>query len=262
MCELMGFSFARPMEADFSIREFARRDRENADGWGLAWYPDEAVAVIKEAVSWQSSHHTRFLESYPGIRSNICIAHVRHLTVGRPVHADTHPFTRELDGRDYCFAHNGTLPHAGDLPLGRYRPVGRTDSEAFFCHLLEALASWGGGLTEANWPLLHLKAQECNRDGKLNFLLTDGQTLVCYHDQGGWKGLTFRRVLLHDQKRRRFEDEELTLEMGRQPVNSGIVVATAPLSPRGWHPLQPGEMIVLREGSIRFSSLGPGARAL
>ena len=32
MCELMGMSFAKPVSADFSIGEFAKRDEQNADG--------------------------------------------------------------------------------------------------------------------------------------------------------------------------------------------------------------------------------------
>lgn len=262
MCELMGFNFVRPIQADFSIREFAQRGRDNADGWGLAWYPDESVAVIKEAVGWQTSHHTRFLESYHGIRSHICLAHVRHLTRGRPTHADTHPFTREFAGRDYCFAHNGTLPDAFALPLGRFRPLGQTDSEFFFCHLLEAIASWGGDLAAASlWPLLHAKAQECNRGGKLNFLLSDGRTLICYHDLGGWKGLTFKPMLVHDQERRTFDDRELHVEIGGEPVNLGVVVATSPLSVHGWEPFHTGELLVLQEGRIRHSSHRPAPQS-
>ncbi len=94
MCELMGYSFAKPTQAAFSIREFANRDAENADGWGLAWYPDQSLALIKEAVKWRTSGHTGFLETYSGIRTAICIAHVRHLTTGQAIHADTHPFAR------------------------------------------------------------------------------------------------------------------------------------------------------------------------
>jgi hypothetical protein len=30
-------------------------------------------------------------------------------TVGQPIHADTHPFVRELNGRDLCFAQNGSV---------------------------------------------------------------------------------------------------------------------------------------------------------
>src|SRR5205814_6028589 len=48
MCELLGLSFARPLSADFSIRIFALRGAENADGWGLAWYPDRSLSIVKE----------------------------------------------------------------------------------------------------------------------------------------------------------------------------------------------------------------------
>src|SRR5438132_4781530 len=106
MCELMGLSFARPIPADFSIREFALRCVDNADGWGLAWYPDRSVAMIKEPLKWQASPITGFLETYSGLLAPIYIAHVRRKTTGgEATHADTHPFARELGGRDYCFAH-------------------------------------------------------------------------------------------------------------------------------------------------------------
>src|SRR5262245_58135059 len=111
MCELMAMSFARPIAADFSIREFARRGEDNADGWGLAWYPDQSVAVVKEPVKWQASPYSTFLETYRGLRSRFYIAHVRVRTIGheKPTYADTHPFVRELAGREYTFVHNGTL---------------------------------------------------------------------------------------------------------------------------------------------------------
>ena len=59
MCELMGLSFARPIPADFSIREFALRCVDNADGWGLAWYPDRSLALVKEARTWRHSGYSR-----------------------------------------------------------------------------------------------------------------------------------------------------------------------------------------------------------
>src|SRR5688572_16228960 len=104
MCELMGCQFAQPVQADFSIREFARRDEENADGWGLAWYVDGSLALIKEAGKWQASPHSGFLQNYAGVRSHICIGHVRRLTVGTAARANTHPFARELNGVEHCFA--------------------------------------------------------------------------------------------------------------------------------------------------------------
>jgi predicted glutamine amidotransferase len=187
MCELMGYHFAQPLVADFSIREFGQRGLENADGWGLAWYPDESLALVKEPLGWQASKHTDFLETYPEIRAAICIAHVRHRTRGRLTHADTHPFARELNGTEFCFAHNGTVPQAFDLPMGRFHPVGQTDSEYVFCHLLGQIADWPELLgTEAAWPRLLGMAAGLNKDSRLNFLLSDGRRLFAYHDQGGW----------------------------------------------------------------------------
>src|ERR1019366_4107978 len=143
MCELMGMSLTKPVVANVSIQAFSQRSQENPDGWGLAWYPDRSLAIVKQPMRW-SVQHTQFLEHYPGLLSSIYVAHVRQRTTGSaPTHADTHPFARELNGRDYCFAHNGTL--AGDFwhrPLGRFRPVGSTDSEYLFCLLLAELGEF------------------------------------------------------------------------------------------------------------------------
>jgi glutamine amidotransferase len=136
----MGMAFAKPVVASVSIQAFSERSKDNPDGWGLAWYPDRSVAMVKQPMRW-SVQHTQFLEHYPGLLSSIYVAHVRQRTTGlAPTHADTHPFARELNGREYCFAHNGTL--SGEFwqrPLGRYRPVGGTDSEFLFCLLLAEL---------------------------------------------------------------------------------------------------------------------------
>jgi len=257
MCELMGLSFARPVSADFSIHEFAGRGTENADGWGLAWYPDRAVAVVKEPVRWGQTPYSTFLESYPGLRSALYIAHVRRQTINsEPAYADTHPFARELTGRDYCFAHNGTLRgRIWELPLGQFMPVGGTDSERAFCYLLDAIARRRKPLMAAeDWEWLRIELTRLNELGQLNCLLSDGQRLFCYHDQAGYKGLTFRQVHMRDGETRRFEDEEWTIELAQGMANHGLVVATNPLSSRGWLRFLPGELMVLEGGVARFSS--------
>src|SRR5947209_18414186 len=177
MCELMALSLNRPAAGHFSFREFGGRDRENVDGWGLAWYPDQSVALIKEPVSWRASQHTGFLEKYSGLLSSIYIAHVRHKTVGGPpTHADTHPFIREFGGREYAFAHNGTLQQPGrSFPSKRFRPLGTTDSEYAFCYLLERLSRRGDPLTTpASFRWLHRELAGINELGQLNCLLSDG----------------------------------------------------------------------------------------
>ena len=254
----MGLSFAKPISADFSIRAFAARDEENADGWGLAWYPDQSAALVKEPIRWQESTFTGFLENYTRLQSRIYIAHVRHKTTGAATYADTHPFVRELHGREYCFAHNGTL--TGDfwkLPVRRFRPLGATDSEHLFCHLLDLFAELDKPFDEKHWPWLQEKLREVNRFGKLNCLLSDGKRLVCYRDVNGFKGLSYRKVPIRDQAVRRFEDETMRVALDSELMNYGIVLATRPLSTQDWHALHGGEMLVLEDGLIRFPTHRP-----
>ena len=258
MCELLGLSFAQPISADFSMGEFATHDADNADGWGLAWYPDESLAMVKEPMKWEQSKHSGFLKSYQGLRSRIYIGHVRHKTTGStPRHSDTHPFARELNGREYCFAHNGTIegPY-WELPLGRYHPVGTTDSEYLFCHLLEEIAARGAGWLDKpeGWVWLNEYLNELNKLGRINCLLSDGQRLFCYHDLGGWKGLAIRKVYIADAGTRTFGDPDLVVDLASAGVNHGFVIATRPLSPSGWHNFEPGELMVLAGGIVRLSS--------
>jgi glutamine amidotransferase len=257
MCELMGLCFAGPISADFTTREFARRGEENADGWGLAWYPDRSAVIVKEPVCWQDSPYTSFLETYQHLLSPLYIAHVRHKTVGGPpTHADTHPFKRELGGREYCFAHNGTLTGFHDeLPLSRFHPVGSTDSEHLFCHLLDAIARRGDEPAgEEGWRWLHGRLAALNRMGKLNCLMSDGRLLFCYHDAAGYKGLALRKIRVHGHETRRLEDDDMRIDLEGESSNHGFVVATHPLTSTGWHAFRAGELIVLEGGVLRFSS--------
>jgi glutamine amidotransferase len=257
MCELMGLAFARPISADFSIHEFALRGADNADGWGLAWYPDRAVAVVKEPVRWGQTPFTTFLESYPGLRSSLYIAHVRRKTTGgEPCYADTHPFVREFNGREYCFVHNGTLRGAiWELPLTRYHPVGHTDSERAFCCLLEKIAGRNEHLNSAaDWQWLAAELNRLNEWGQMNCLFSDSQRLYLYHDQAGYKGLSIRKIHLREGEPRQFGDAELKIDLADNDVNHGFVAATQPLSAHGWQRFEPGELIVLENGRAVFSS--------
>jgi glutamine amidotransferase len=258
MCELLGLCLAQPASASISIRDFAHRGEENADGWGLAWYPDRSLAIVKEPVKWRASPYTDFLERYSRLASSLYIAHVRHRTTGgAPTRADTHPFARELAGREYCFAHNGTIQGPfWELPLGRFRPIGKTDSEHVFCHLLEGIARLDHHLAdETGWRWLYGQLAALNRSGRINCLLSDGERLFCYHDAGGWKGLHLSKIYIRENKLCHFGDETLRIDLGQETaVNQGFVIASQPLSGKGWLPFQPGELLVVEAGLARYSS--------
>jgi glutamine amidotransferase len=265
--------FAKPVRASVSIQAFSERAKDNADGWGLAWYPDQSLAMVKQPDRW-SAQHTQFLEHFPGLLSSIYLAHVRHKTTGpAPTHADTHPFARELNGREYCFAHNGTL--TGDFwlrALGRFQPVGNTDSEFVFCLLLAELERFANladefahahaegcfqcaaPKPEQQWKWLHRYLLRLNDYGRLNCILTDGESMLVYHDKNGWKGMSYRNIYLLEDSQHHFSDATVAVNLEASPVNHGIIVATNPLSVGGWEHFLPGEMKVLRKGAIAVTS--------
>ena len=141
MCELLGMNFNRPVSCGFSFRGFSNRGNPNPHGWGIALYPEggKAVQVFKEPLRARSSELAEFVNNYGRLRSNSFISHVRYATSEVGYH-NTHPFVREFQGREYAFAHNGVLSnYRNSLQLGRFKPVGRTDSEYAFCHLLNTM---------------------------------------------------------------------------------------------------------------------------
>jgi predicted glutamine amidotransferase len=277
MCELMCMSFAKPLVASVSIRAFGLRSVENADGWGLAWYPDRSLSMVKQPVRW-TERHSEFLDHYPGLISPIYIAHVRHKTTGgAPTRADTHPFSREFEGREYCLAHNGTLK--GDFwkeRLSRFHPIGTTDSENLFCLVMSELEKLSATTsktalhgppsdplltTEEQWKSIHEFLLRINRFGTLNCIFSDGERVAVYHDLTAWKGLTYRHIYLSEDSQRLFADSTLAVDLKAQPVNYGLVVATNPLSPAGWERFAPGELKVLHQGKIEFEFVAPPADA-
>ena len=260
MCELMGMCFDRPVPVVISISAFGQRGEENADGWGLAWYPDHSLALVKEPVKWGMSGYTSFLESYKHLRSPIYLAHVRHRTTGgEPTHADTHPFGREWEGREYCFAHNGTIAgYATALPLGRFRPIGGTDSEHLFCWLLARLADDGNRLeSPVEWEELEALLRGANELGRLNCLLSDGQRLFAYRDRKRWKGLSFHAASLVQDPTRKLEDATVQVHLESPAPTVGVVVATSPLNDDPWRAIEPGELIVIQSGRIVY---GPSVK--
>ncbi|MFH7417017.1 class II glutamine amidotransferase, partial [Pseudomonas syringae group genomosp. 7] len=71
------------------------------------------------------------VQRYP-IKTEVVICHIRQANVGNVCLSNTHPFVRDLWGRNWCFAHNGQL--ANITPGATFYPqVGDTDSEAAFC---------------------------------------------------------------------------------------------------------------------------------
>ncbi|MEW6035511.1 MAG: class II glutamine amidotransferase [Candidatus Micrarchaeota archaeon] len=260
MCELLGMSFNSPIRPSISFTGFRSRGRINRHGWGVAFYPDHSAQVIKEPINAGASRLSNFLKGYENLRSKIVLAHVRHATVGSHNRMNTHPFEREMGGRDYVFAHNGTLKGYGRLALGAYRPIGTTDSEHAFCHLLERIRkrgvrSWGA--EDFRWLLSQLS--RINRLGFMNCLLSDGEHLFAYRGADGKRPLYLvSRVPPYGKVK--LLDQDFEIDLGRDAHKGvhGFVVATCPLTNEPWIPFSKGHLVVFRDGKVVFSGIAGG----
>lgn len=251
MCQLLGVSSALPMDASSAFGALAPRGGqtdEHADGFGAAFYHGRSWRLFLDHRPSCSSPLARWIQENPTLSTNV-IAHIRKATRGAASLENTHPFSRELWGRQWIFAHNGTLTDFFPAPSGPCAPVGDTDSEMAFCWILQRLrerfesAPDDEQLFEALGPL----AQQLSAHGRFNFLLGVGESLFAHcSDRLHWA--------------------PLIEESGQR----SCLIATVPLAPElEWSALRPGEMVLFRRGALLlrsapnepFSTAGAAARA-
>jgi glutamine amidotransferase len=239
-----------PTDICFSFSGLMRRGGgtgPHGDGWGIAFYDGKACRSFHDPNSSADSEIARFICGYP-IRSRIALSHIRRANRGRVALENTHPFTRELWGRSWTFAHNGQLGGIKKLPLSVYQPVGTTDSEHAFCWMLDNLrGKW------TSPPGVQALAREIERlcrvlaaHGIFNMLLSDSRALYCY-SATRLAMLTRRFPFGHAT----LVDDDLEVDFARHTTPNDIVtiVATRPLTRNEpWVELEKGSLTVLRDG--------------
>ena len=264
MCELFAMSSRYPTTVGFSLETLARRgglDGPHKDGWGVAYFEDRDVFLLRESSPAAQSGLVKFMEEN-GPRSNLVLSHIRQATQGEPALRNTQPFQRELGGRAHVFAHNGNLPGIEDkcdLESGRYTPIGDTDSEVAFCFLLERLATlWGRRASKL--PAIELRleivadfAAMLRQLGPFNFIYSDGDALFVHAHRRTQSDGSVQPPGLH----------LLDRSCNEQPVDltqSGVLlapmaqelalVASVPLTDEPWEPIGEGEVIALTRGIV------------
>lgn len=254
MCELLGMECNVPTDIVFSFSGLALRGGArgpHADGWGLALYEGKAVRTFLEPEAASKSKLAAYIRGYP-IKTLLAIAHVRKRTRGPVSLANTHPFVRELWGRQFTFAHNGTVKGVKRHPIGRFRPIGTTDSEYAFCALMHRIdEAFPRGYPDDParlWRLIGRAARDIGECGTFNFLLGDGTQLfarcatkLCYIVRKA----PFKKATL--------ADEDLSVDFAEvtTPRDRVAVIATAPLTrDETWTIGKPGEMWVFRRGRL------------
>jgi glutamine amidotransferase len=258
MCEMMAFSFNRPLPAQHLVAALWRHGAKNPHGWGLAYYPDKAATVFKEPINAIESKLAGILAADPSLKAKLLIAHVRKTARSQLTQSNTHPFTRELDGREYVFAHNGNLKGFRDsLSVARFQPLGTTDSEFLFCHLLgkidrQAIGKW----KPQSFLWLEKELQAANKTGKMNCLFSDGTYLFAYHDANGYNGMSYLACRA-PYGRVGFPSLSKKIDLSTVYPKSaaGVVVATKPLTDENWVKFDHGRLMVWKDGVPVFPTV-------
>lgn len=253
MCELLGMSANVPTDICFSFKGLKERGGNTGphkDGWGIAFYQGKGVSTFKDAQASHQSEVARLVSDYP-IKSNVVVGHVRQANRGRVALENTHPFTRELWGRYWTYAHNGQLSDYQKLPLDRFKPVGTTDSEHAFCFILSELARRYPQTPPPRQRLFRLikkLAEQLRQLGVFNLLLSDGASLFCFCSTK-LHYITRRAPFGHAQ----LSDVDVDIDFSRETTPNDVVtiVATLPLTTNEqWIALQPGQACLFQRGEL------------
>jgi gamma-glutamyl hercynylcysteine S-oxide hydrolase len=198
MCRILGY-VGLPIALDrllyappFSIEHQSHAPRHqvpgriNADGWGVAWY-DPLVDGGRRPARYRTATpmwaDRRFRDIADFIGSGHVVAAVRNASPGAPIEeTGSSPF---IAGR-YAFTHNGFVTSfRTGLGEDMRRQVnerqarnilGSADSEVLFAMVLDRLDR-GASMIDALGELLD-DLDDDGVEGKFNFILSDGATMV------------------------------------------------------------------------------------
>lgn len=279
MCQLLGMNCAQATDFSFSFRGFCRRGGAtdvHAHGFGLVVYEGRGVRSFHDTLPACQSPIAKLIQQYP-IRTKNMIAHIRFATTGGVKMENVHPFSRELWGIQWTFAHNGQVPKYDDTTqledqplLGKtsvddihFSPIGETDSEAVFCAILNAMKAEFNQLPTL--PVLHsFLSNLCHeiiegREGStiFNFLLGCGPyTMFAYSWPGKrphsdvWNGLFY---LVREQpfSTAQLIDVDYSIDFSKVTTahDRVAVITTKPLTDEpGWQEIQRGQLLMFDNG--------------
>jgi predicted glutamine amidotransferase len=251
MCQLLGMNANVPTDICFSFTGFQQRGGAtdvHRDGWGIAFFEGRGVRVFLDPQPSSESPVAELVRRYP-IHSLNVVAHIRKATQGAIGLENTHPFMRELWGRYWIFAHNGNLADYAPPLDGSFLPVGCTDSERAFCHLLQGLRRRfpdGAPDRAALQAALEDFAAATRPHGPFNFMLSNGDCLFAH-----------RSTELHYIERRapfalaHLKDQDVAVDFSAvtTPDDRVVVIATQPLTDNEtWLPLPTDQVTMFADG--------------
>jgi len=258
MCELLGMSANVPTDICFSFSGLIKRGGETGshkDGWGIAFYEGKGFRSFHDPIASADSEVAKFIQHY-SIKSTQIICHIRKANRGRVCLENTHPFSRELWGQMWSFAHNGQLKGIKKKTLNGYTPVGTTDSEYAFCWILGQLRKEFPVKPKSKAKIRnaveHL-CREVSSHGIFNVLMSDVDNLYTFcNTKLYW--LTRQAPFVEAQ----LLDADMCVDFKKEtsPTDVVTVIATEPLtSNEQWVKMVMGEFSVFHLGQKEYTSV-------
>ncbi|MGB0681950.1 MAG: class II glutamine amidotransferase [Magnetovibrionaceae bacterium] len=253
MCELLGMSANVPTDITFSFSGLMERGGHTGphkDGWGIAFYEGRACRSFRDPHPSAESEIAKLIQRYP-IKSLTVISHIRKATHGKISLENTHPFHRELWGRQWTFAHNGKLKGIKKRRLEFYKPVGSTDSEHAFCWIMDNIRRrWPDKAPRPSSLIRHVEtlAKDLHGLGIFNMLMSDSRHLFCFCGTNlHWitRKAPFGKASLLDA--------EMAVDFHQETTPNDIVsvVATKPLTgDETWAAIPKGNLLTLLDGVV------------
>lgn len=257
MCELMGMNSNVPADICFSFAGLMKRGGHTGphkDGWGIAFYEGKGCRVFHDPHPSSQSEIAKMIRHYP-IKSKLILCHIRKANRGRVCLENTHPFLRQIWGRNWTFAHNGQLKGVKKLPLKYFKPIGTTDSEHAYCWLLDQVVMrFPEAPTKPQilWPYLQEWFYQLSEFGIFNVLLSDSKYLYAHcSTKLSWitREAPFGKAKLVD------DDVEVDFQKHNADTDIITVIATTPLTHNEeWNIAKKGDFLVLSDGKVRSLS--------
>ncbi|MCJ8273728.1 MAG: class II glutamine amidotransferase [Psychrosphaera sp.] len=251
MCELLALTANTPTDICFSFAGLIERGGNTGphqDGWGITFYEGIGCRSFKDCLPSCDCKIARFVADFP-IKSNSVISHIRQGNRGKICLENTHPFTRELWGRNITYAHNGQLSKYSELKNDNFVAVGSTDSELAFCWILNELKKKYPKRPRNMATAWRYVVKLCNHlktFGVFNMLMTDGAYMLAYCTNNLYyitRKAPFGKAELIDQ--------DMTVNFKDVTTENDIVtiVATKPLTDNeSWTQIMPGTHRLFKYG--------------
>jgi glutamine amidotransferase len=255
MCELLAMSANVPTDICFSFSGLMQRGGNTGphkDGWGITFYEGKGCRSFKDPQPSAHSPIADLVTKYP-MKSESVVCHIRQANSGGVCLENTHPFIRQMWGKNWTYAHNGQLnDFQKALPIKWHLPIGTTDSEHAFCWILDQLHFKFAEQEPSSVVLFEFIAtltSQIDSLGVANIIISDGECLFAYCSNNlHWitRRAPFGKASLIDA--------EMAVDFHQETTDKDIVtvIATKPLtddetwhkmSARDWHLFRLGESI-------------------